>query len=278
MRVAITGAAGHVGSAFARCFRAHGWEVMAFGRRSVQYAERVSWQLGADPQRLPWQEVDAFVHCAYDFRSHDWRRIQEINIDGSIALMRAARENEVKRVVFISTFSAFPGCRSQYGRAKLEIETAALQLGCEVVRPGLVWSNTSGSMMRSLERAARSRLVPLIGDGSYPQYLVFDEDLAELVFALSQPHATHIPRAISAAHPQKHSLRNLLQLLARKQHRRPHFLPIPWWLMFAGLKTLETVGLPAPFRSDSLIGIVFQNPAPDFELPEFPWINFRPFV
>ena len=278
MRVAITGAAGHVGSSIARCFRAGGWEVMAFGRRSVQYAERISWELGADPQKLPWPDVDAFVHCAYDFRSRDWKKNHEINVAGSIDLMRAARENGVKRVVFISTFSAFPGCRSQYGRAKLEIEAAALEMGCEVVRPGLVWANNSGSLMRSLERAARSRFVPLIGDGSYPQYLVFDDDLAQLVLALSQPHAAHIPRAISAAHPQKHSFRELLQLLARKQHRRPYFIPIPWRLMYAGLRTLEAIGLPAPFRSDSLIGIVFQNPAPEFGLPELPWVTFRPFA
>ena len=85
-------------------------------------------------------------------------------------------------------------------------------------------------------------------------------------------------RAISAAHPQKISLRELLQLLAARQGNRPTFLPIPWRLMYAGLKSLETLGLPAPFRSDSLIGIVFQNPAPQFDLPEIPRVTFRPFV
>lgn len=277
MRCAITGAAGHVGSAIARCFRAHDWDVLAFGRRNAAHAQRVYFQLGADPKALPWQDVDAFVHCAYDFRPQDWPKIREINIDGSIALLRAARENGVKRIIFISTFSAFPGCRSQYGRAKLEIEAAALEMGCAVVRPSLVWSSTSGSLMRSLERAARSKIVPLIGNGSYPQYLVFDDDLAELVFALSQSDAPQIARPIPAAHPQKHTLRSLLEILARKQNNRPIFVPIPWRPMHAGLSMLETLGLPTPFRSDSLIGIVFQNPAPEFGVPEMPQITFRPF-
>lgn len=278
MKVAITGAAGHVGSAIARGFRSHGWDVLGFGRRNVTYAQRVPYELGDDPQRLPWSEVDAFVHCAYDFRARTWPEIREVNVDGSIALLRAAREGGVKRSVFISSLSSFPGCRSLYGRAKMEVETAALELGCSVVRPGLVWSHTSGSLMRSLEHAARRRFIPLIGDGSYVQYLVFDDDLAELIVALSQPNAPSIGRAISAAHPQKHSLRSVLQLLADKQGNRPTFIPIPWRLMHAGLKTLETLGLPAPFRSDSLIGIVFQNPSPDFDLPEVPGITFRPFA
>ncbi|MDR3404068.1 MAG: NAD(P)-dependent oxidoreductase [Chthoniobacter sp.] len=277
MRCAITGAAGHVGSAIARCFRSHGWDVLGFGRRSLTYAERVPYELGDDPRLLPWDGVDALVHCAYDFRPKRWRQIHEVNVEGSIALLHAAREHGVKRVVFISSLSSFPGCRSLYGKAKLEVEEAALALGCTVVRPGLVWSNTAGSLMRSLEHAARSRFVPLIGDGSYPQYLVFDEDLAELVCALGQPEAPAIGRAISAAHPHRHSLRDLLQLLADKQGSRLTFVPIPWRLMYAGLKTLETLGLPSPFRSDSLIGIVFQNPAPQFELPEMPGATFRPF-
>jgi nucleoside-diphosphate-sugar epimerase len=278
LRCAITGAAGYVGSAIARGFQAHGWEVIALGRRPLEGARHVPYELGADPRRLPWSEVDTLVHCAYDFRPKTWVDICNVNVNGGIALLRAAREQGVKRTVFISSLSSFPGCRSLYGRAKMEVEAAALELGCAVVRPGLVWSKTPGSLLGALERASRARFVPLIGDGSYPQYLVYDEDLAELIYALAQADAPSIPRAISAAHPQKHSLRELLHRLAEKQGNQPIFVPIPWRLMHAGLKTLETLGLPAPFRSDSLIGIVFQNPAPQFDLPEMPKISFRPFA
>ena len=249
------------------------------GRRPLEKARHVPYELGADPQGLPWSEVDALVHCAYDFGPKTWAKIHEVNVDGSIALLRAARENGVKRVVFISSLSSFPGCRSMYGKAKLEIEAAALGMGCAVVRPGLVWSKNPGSMLAALERSARrSSFVPLIGDGSYPQYLVNDDELAALVVALCQEDAPRIPRAISAASPQKYSFRTLLQHLARRKGRSPLFVPIPWRLMYAGLKTLETLHLPAPFRSDSLIGIVFQNPAPQFDLPEIPRMTFRPFA
>jgi nucleoside-diphosphate-sugar epimerase len=278
MRCAITGAAGYVGAAVVHCFQAQEWDVLAFGRRPLAGSTHVRYELGADPAQLPWSEVDALVHCAYDFQPKSWEQIRKVNVEGSIGLLQTARDRGVKRVVFISSFSAFPGCHSLYGRAKMEVEAAALALGVVVVRPGLVWSHKPGSLLRSLERAASRKWVPLIGDGSYPQYLVFDEDLAALVFALCRADAPAVPRPISAAHPQKHSLRSLLQQLAARQGRHPVFLPIPWQLMHAGLKSLETLGLPAPFRSDSLIGIVFQNPTPQFELPELPEIKFRPFA
>lgn len=280
MLCAITGAAGHVGSAIARCFHEHGWRVLAFGRRPGAAPSRhVPYELGADPRQLPWEGVDALVHCAYDFRPRKWDAILAVNVAGSIALLRAARENGVRRVVFISSFSSFAGCRSLYGKAKLEIEAAALDLGCAVVRPGLVWSKNPGALLGALESVVTRRsIVPLIGDGSYPQYLVFDEDLAELVFALCQSDARALRRPISAAHPAKHSLRSLLERLAQRHDRQPRFVPVPWPLMFGGLKALEVLGLPAPFRSDSLLGIVFQNPAPDFSLPEMPQVTFRPFA
>ena len=280
MRCAITGAAGHVGSAMARCFGGHGWEVLALGRRpGLEGSRHVPYELGADPGQLPWQGVDALVHCAYDFRPTKWDAIRAVNVAGSVELLRVARENGVRRIVFISSLSSFPGCHSLYGKAKMEIEAAALALGCEVVRPGLVWARNPGAMLGALESVvSRRRFVPLIGDGSYPQYLVFDEDLAQLIFALCSADAVAVRRPISAAHPGKRSFRSLLESLAKKHGRHPRFVPIPWRLMFYGLRTLEALGLPAPFRSDSLLGIVFQNPAPDFSLPEMPEITFRPFA
>jgi nucleoside-diphosphate-sugar epimerase len=280
MRCAITGAAGHVGSAMARCFGGHGWEVLALGRRPGPEGSRhVPYELGGDPGCLPWQGVDALVHCAYDFRPTKWDAIYAVNVAGSVALLRAAREKGVRRIVFISSLSSFAGCQSLYGKAKLEIEAAAFEVGCEVVRPGLVWATKPGAMLGALESVVtRRRFVPLIGDGSYPQYLVFDDDLAQLVFALCQADAIPVRRPISAAHPGKRSLRSLLESLAKKHGREPRFVPVPWRLIYFGLRMLETLGLPAPFRSDSLLGIVFQNPAPDFNLPEMPEINFRPFA
>lgn len=279
MRCAITGAAGYVGSSIASRFRMEGWDVLELGRRrSSEAAEHFRHDLTNDPKAIPWAGVDALVHCAYDFRLTQWEEIQRVNIDGSVRLFETARENGVKHGVFISSLSSFDGCRSLYGKAKLIIEAEALRLGFAVVRPGLVWGANPGGMMGSLTRAASgSSLLPLIGDGSYPQYLVRDEDLARLVFELCKSDAPTPRRPVSAAHPEKVSLRALLERIASRHGRKPVFIGIPWRLLLFGLKAMEALRLPAPFRSDSLIGIVYQNPAPDFSLPELPQVTFRRF-
>jgi nucleoside-diphosphate-sugar epimerase len=280
MRCAITGSAGYVGSAIAGYFAARGWDIIELVRRPTPGSTKeFGYRLTDNPSKIPWQGVNAIVHCAYDMRLTKWEDIHRVNVAGSIRLLEAARTHGVERGVFISSLSAFPGCKSYYGKAKLMVEEEALRLGYAVVRPGLVWGDKPGGVMGGLTRAvSRGKVVPLIGNGTYPQYLIFDEDLARLVFELCNGSEPRPRRVISAAHPQKISLRSLLEKIAARHGRKPVFIPVPWRLLFVGLKTLEALHCPSPFRSDSLIGLVFQNPSPDFSLPEFPAISFQPFT
>jgi nucleoside-diphosphate-sugar epimerase len=266
--VAITGAAGYVGSAIARCFRARGWSVLELGRRTVPPYDL------AGPVHVDWSGIDAVVHCAWDFHLTRWADIERVNVQGSLRLIETA---PVKHCVFISSLSSFEGCRSLYGKAKLAVEREALAHGWAVVRPGLVYGEHPGSTMASLEKAATAgAIVPRIGDGSYPQYPVHEDDLAALVFALCQlekPPAEPISAASGEAIP----LRELLRQIAARHGRKPLFVPVPWRLILAGLKGFEAIGLPPPFRSDSLIGIVFQNPKPSFDAAHA-MVKFREFV
>ena len=45
-----------------------------------------------------------------------------------MALLDAARAAGVGRVLFVSSISAYDGCRSAYGRGKLRVETAVAAL------------------------------------------------------------------------------------------------------------------------------------------------------
>jgi len=267
--VAITGAAGYVGSAIARCFHAHGWQPLGLGRRSPQPYDL------AGEVSIDWTGIDALVHCAWDFRLKSWQDIDNINVRGSVRLMEAARRAGVTRGVFISSLSCFEGCRSLYGKGKLAVEKEALRLGFAVVRPGLVYGEHPGGMMGALEKAVKaSPVVPLIGDGAYPQYPIHEQDLAELVFALCQREPP--PEPVSAASGEAIPFRELLRRIATRHGRKPIFIPIPWHLILAALKSMEALGLNPPFRSDSLKGFIFQNPAPSFALAH-QISSFRPF-
>src|ERR1017187_6260695 len=118
----LTGANGFVGSRLKSRLERDGWRVTAWTRRPKPGTGSVAFRLGqeVDPNRL--KGAHALVHCAYDFGPRRWDDIAAINVAGSQKLFHAARQAGVKSVVFISTLSAFAGCRSLYGKAKVEIE------------------------------------------------------------------------------------------------------------------------------------------------------------
>jgi nucleoside-diphosphate-sugar epimerase len=213
------------------------------------------------------RNITALVHCAYDFKLVSRREIQRINVDGSRKVLDAAAAGGVQSIAVMSTISAFEGCRSKYGRAKLEIEAAAREAGALVVRSGLVWADgppSGGGMFGSLARSVKGRLVPLVGGGGHPQYLIHVQDLWELLRRFCDGELPNPTGPVVAAASKPWPMRELLAELARRQGAHPRFVPVPWQPVWAGLRLAEIAHVPVPYRSDSVISLVYQDPHPDF--------------
>ena len=281
--VAVTGAGGYIGSGLVSRFRAAGWSVLRLSRSgSADDPDTVEFQLGEVVEAEVFQSrlVNALVHCAYDFGPRRREDIRRVNVDGSRLLLAAARAGGVERVAVLSTISAFQGCRSEYGLAKLEIEAAAAEAGALVVRPGLVFGDArldAGGMLGSLARSAQGGLVPLLDGGAHPQYLVHEEDLFQLLLRYCAGSVANPGRPIVAASARQWPLRDLMAELARRQGTQPRFLSVPWWPVWLGLWLAELAHLPVPFRSDSVVSLVYQDGAPDFESLAAAGITAREF-
>jgi hypothetical protein len=73
-----------------------------------------------------------------------------------------------------------------------------------------------------------------------------------------------VKEPLTIAQPDGIAFRALLRYIASTQGRRLILIPVPWRVLYSGLKLAETAGLNLNFRSDSVISFVFQNPSPDF--------------
>jgi nucleoside-diphosphate-sugar epimerase len=270
-RIAISGAHGFVGSLLARRFLEAGWVVTRLSHTaSASDGDTVPFRLGDEvqPEIFRSRNITALVHCAYDFKPVARTKIQRVNVDGSRKLLASAAAGGVQRIAVMSTISAFEGCRSDYGRAKLEIEAAALAAGALVVRSGLVWADgppAGGGMFGSLARSVKSGLVPLVGGGGHPQYLIHVQDLWELLRRFCDGEFPNPAKPVVAAASKPWPMRELLAELARRQGVHPRFLAVPWQPVWAGLRLAEIGHLPVPYRSDSVVSLVYQDPKPNFE-------------
>jgi len=275
---ALTGARGYVGSRLRAHLERAGWRVIPWTRQAEPGTAAVAFRLGdpVDPSLL--QGVHALIHCAYDFGPRRWEDIATVNVAGSGNLFAAAQNAGVKSVVFISSISAFTGCRSLYGRAKLSIEDSARYINAFVLRPGLVYGDHPGGMFGRLVAQVRgARFVPILSGGRQTQYLVHDEDLGNLVEGCLAGRVGAGTGPIPISHEQEWELKEILSQIAQALNRPVSFVPVPWRLAWLGLKGLELAGGRTGFRSDSLISMVYQNPAPSFALLRSLGFRCRPF-
>ena len=190
---------------------------------------------------------------------------EQICVRGSEALFSAAERAGVGRIVFISSISAFESCRSVYGKTKLAVEKMLSGKGRVILRPGLVYGQHSGGMFGALRRQVQaSSLLPIIGDGRTPQYLLDEKTLAESVRRAVLGEFDDVDGPITIANPHPVPFRKLLEEIAREQNREVTLIPVPWRLMWAALRGGEMLHLRLPFQSDSIVSFVHQNPRPDF--------------
>lgn len=275
--VAITGARGYVGSLLKRAFSADGWRTVSLLRRpSPDENDAVPYDLMHPPRPSLLHGIDTLVHCAWDLSVTRRAEIWKINVGGTKALLHLAQRAGVRRVIFVSSMSAYDGTSQMYGRSKLECENAATSLGQGVVRLGLVYGPGWGGMAGSLRKMTKLPITPLLAGASY-QYTVHEEDMALAIVRLASiPEVPPVPLGI--AHPEPVKFRRIVQAIGSTDGGRPHFLPIPWQAAYAGLRAGEVLGLHLPFRADSLLGLA--RPAhqvPNQDKTGDLGLSFRPF-
>jgi nucleoside-diphosphate-sugar epimerase len=279
---ALTGGNGYVGSRIRKTLEANGWEVVLLQRKTAPDSSEnaVDWRLQSEQSiasELRFRSVQALVHAAWALSVTDRSEYERTNFDGSRRLLQAAHTADVRRIVFISTNSAFEQAVSLYGRTKLAVERVTSSLGGISVRPGLVWGDQPGGMLGSIRQAVRrARVVPLIGSGKYPQYLIHEDDLSAAVAHLCRD-SRKPAQPITAAHPAMWYFRDIVRACAGLEGQHVKLVSVPWRFVYGSLKLAEWVGLHPGFRSDSVLSLVHQNPAPDFSGIESLGIPLRPF-
>jgi nucleoside-diphosphate-sugar epimerase len=258
---AITGASGYVGSRMAHHLASVGWQVRALCRSAPAIAEDcvsyIPFDLAGASAAEALADADALVHAAYDFSHTRWSDIERVNIEGSRRLLTAAQAAGVRRIVCVSTVAAFPGARSRYGRAKLEIERMAMAAGGSVIRPGLVWGPQGAAMFGALQRAIeRLPVVPLVVPADLGITSVYEDDLALLLERLLAGWPRGSGRLFVAASEEMLTFGELLRSLAAKHAPNRRFVGVPWTVAWLGLRTLEAFGVTPPFPSDRLLSLV----------------------
>lgn len=274
---AITGANGFIGSYCNDYLLKRGYRTIKLVRTPAD-SSSVYFDLLDGINSSIFDGTESLIHCAYDFRPKTWREIYRVNVEGSRTLFRVAKAGGVKKIIFISSVSAFKGCRSLYGRAKLEIEKMATQENALIIRPGLVYGDQERGMYGALCKMARFPVLPVFSGGRQPLVLVHIDDLAKLIETMITYDGDTPDQPIVAACPQFILFRDLLALLGRRRGRDIVFFSIPGRMAWFALYALERLGLDLSFRSDSLVGLLNPSESHNFSFSDRFGVTYRSFL
>lgn len=268
MRVMVLGAAGFVGRHIVSELLAAGHEVVAVVRSAgnlqaaFPQATFVSLDLACTVHSHDWQAhlvgVDAIINAAGILRGRD---MQAVHVEMPKALITAALEAGVRRIVLISAISARVNVATDYATSKLAGEEAlrCSSIGWTILRPSLIYGDGSyggTSLMRGL--AGLPLFVPLPGSGEFAFTPIHVRDLARTICRVCEDDAFE-RQTLEPVGPETLSLRAMLERYREwLGFGRARFLAVPMPLMRALGRVGDLAG-DGPIATNSLAQMIAGN-------------------
>jgi uncharacterized protein YbjT (DUF2867 family) len=239
MRIAITGGTGFVGSHLADALIDAGHEVVPASRRT-----------NADVSDRPalaaaFAGAAAVVHCAGINREIGDQSYEMVHVEGTAAVIDAARRAGVQRLVVLSFLRARPDGPSPYHRSKWQAEELARQSGLTytIVKAGVIYGR-GDHLLDHISKAIQTfPIFGLVGLGERWLRPVAVADVGRLLAAAALGDPRLADRTIAAVGPEEISLGEAATRIAGVVGRRTVVAPLP-----VAIHRLLAVGFEAAMR------------------------------
>ncbi|MCX7625796.1 MAG: Gfo/Idh/MocA family oxidoreductase [Candidatus Sumerlaeaceae bacterium] len=264
MKVLVTGASGFIGSRLCRYLQQVGHEVIAVVRpRSAPARYPAGTIVYAQlPYGIPFSAFDgleAIIHCAGTTTGQSVAESIAVNVETTRVLCEhAAKCDNLRRLIYISSQSAHERAISIYGRTKRAGEDVVRRSSVPyaIVRPGLVFGpGNEGLFARMRRTVERLPVIPLLGGG---KALVQPIEVTDLCRALER--CLHLPPGESfefnLGEPEPMTLAEFLQAIAQAHRgKRKPAISIPLAPLEFLVRTAERLRMPLPVTTDNIEGM-----------------------
>ncbi len=165
-------------------------------------------------------------------------------VERTKALIDAAVEAGVQRIVHVSITNPAKTSRLPYFRGKAELEAYIQQSGLSytIVRPTVIFGDEDILINNIAWCLRHFPVFPLFGSGSYRLQPIYVEDMADLIVNAGRDN-----QVVDAIGPDIFTFRELVQLIASALHRRVLLTHVQPALAYFAAQVIE------PFVGDVLI-------------------------
>lgn len=169
------------------------------------------------------------IHCAGINRERGTQTYERVHVQGTWAVVRAARRAGVRHVALISFLRARPACGSAYHESKWAAEEIARGSGLSytIVKPGVIYGR-GDRLLDHLSRALHTvPIFGLVGIASKRRLRPLAvEDVARiLTAAAADPRLKD--RTVPVLGPEELTLAAAVRRVAVTTRRKPLFVPLP---------------------------------------------------
>jgi nucleoside-diphosphate-sugar epimerase len=260
MKYLITGGDGFLGSHLCEYFLSENIDFVATSRK---HADKNYINTGDLTEYSRWsdlfQNIDIVIHTAA--KAHDFYESEslkesfvKINLNLTKELARRAKENHVKKFIFISTIKVNgdetgtqpfraddePHPTDNYGLSKLMAEQELLKLHQDgvfevvIIRPCLIYGKGVKANMNSLLNLIQKQLPLPFGAIKNKRSLISIENLMSLILCCARSKNAS-GQIFLASDNSDLSLTEMIQALALALKVKVYLIPIPQWALSAAL-------------------------------------------
>jgi uncharacterized protein YbjT (DUF2867 family) len=221
MRIAITGGTGFVGGHLAT--RLDPAQTAVISRRTGIDVENV------DALAKAFKGCDVVVHAAGINREIGDQTFQRVHVDGTRAVVEAAKLAGVKRIVMVSFLRARPNCGSGYHETKFAAEELIRNSGIDhtVLKASLMYGH-GDHMVDHVSRAVKTW--PVFATVGYREHTVRPipiEDFVDVLIAAAEGRIPESTVAVMGA--EELPLGDAVRRIAGVVGKHPLFIAAPVW-------------------------------------------------
>jgi NADH dehydrogenase len=223
MRIAITGGTGFVGRHLAE--RLGPGNTVVVSRRTGVDVDDV------DALTAAFAGCDAVAHCAGINREIGDQTFQRVHVEGTAAVIEAARRAGVKRIVMLSFLRARPDCGSRYHETKWAAEELIRNSGLEytILKSGMIYG-LGDHMVDHVSRAVQTW--PVFGTVGFRHRTVRPVPVDDAVDVLVAALEGRIPDpTVAVMGVEELPLGDAVRRIARVRGREGKvlYVPLPVW-------------------------------------------------
>jgi nucleoside-diphosphate-sugar epimerase len=260
--VIITGSNGYIGARLISRLVKEGVFVTSLSRASKtpsQLQRHFIWQLGdpipddaLDPKEgLPLP--DAVIHLAHDWKTADSTE-SNINVVGTIKLLKQVRKTNIPRFVFSSSVSARPDALNRYGKIKAAIENQLMAPNEISARIGLIYGGALLSQWGNLYRLTRLPVLPMLDPWKLVQPISLDEVCDALMRLAALPEPALPIYGLAAPDPVPFA--QFLKLVSQHKHGgKLWLLPVPSQIVLWLLSLLKLIPFIKKIDQERVLGL-----------------------